>query len=105
MGVPSFPLADLLVFWGGVQQGFNGFEFRPAASASVIDRPTLLMSGEINPWVRPEESRAIYAALRGPKTLQFFEGLGHDTGLRRKPVEWKATVSTFLDNVARARTP
>src|SRR5258708_7520419 len=34
--IPSFPLADLLVFWGGVQEGFNGFQYRPGASASHI---------------------------------------------------------------------
>jgi len=99
MGVPSFPLADLLVFWGGVKQGFNGFQYRPAESASHIDRPTLLMSGGLDPWVTPDETRGIYAALRGPKTLQFFSGLGHDAGLRRRPSEWKASVSRFLDEL------
>jgi len=97
MGVPSFPLADLLVLWGGMQEGFNPFRYRPADSASRIDRPTLLMSGENDEWVRPEETRAIFDGLRGPKTLKLLPGVGHDSGLRHRPDEWKRAVAEFLD--------
>jgi pimeloyl-ACP methyl ester carboxylesterase len=99
MGIPSFPLADLLVLWGGMQAGFNGFRYRPAESASRIDRPTLLMSGENDEWVRPEEARTIFEGLIGPKTLRFFAGVGHDSGLRRRPGEWKSAVFEFLNQV------
>jgi fermentation-respiration switch protein FrsA (DUF1100 family) len=97
MGLPSFPMAELLVFWGGVQQGFDGLRYSPAASAALVDRPTLLMAGDRDPFVTPEETRAIHAALRGPKRLVFFEGLDHDVGLRRRPREWKSAVGAFLD--------
>jgi alpha-beta hydrolase superfamily lysophospholipase len=97
--VPSFPLADLLVFWGGVEQGFNGFSFRPAESATRVTCPTLLMNGDRDPWVRPEEARAIFAGLKGPKTLAFFAGVGHDSCLRNRPDEWNAEVSAFLELV------
>lgn len=30
MRLPSFPCAQLLLFWGGVQQGYNGFRYNPA---------------------------------------------------------------------------
>jgi len=102
MGVPSFPLADILVFWGGVQEGFNGFRYRPAESASRIDRPTLLLNGEDDEWVRPEEARSILDRLRGPKAITFFPGVGHDSYLRRRPEAWKAAVSGFLDEFLRA---
>jgi alpha-beta hydrolase superfamily lysophospholipase len=105
-GLPSFPLADLLVFWGGAQEGFNGFHFRPAESASSIDRPTLLMNGDDDPWVRPAEARAIAGALKGPTTLKFFAGVGHDSCLRHKPDEWKEAVREFLGHVLEAvRSP
>jgi alpha-beta hydrolase superfamily lysophospholipase len=98
-GIPSFPLADLLVFWGGVGEGFNGFQYRPVDSAAHIERPTLLMNSDSDPWVQPAEARAIFDALRGPKVLRFFAGVGHDTGLRRRPDEWKSAVGEFLDRV------
>lgn len=98
-GVPSFPLADLLVFWGGIQGGFNGFQYRPVESASRIGRPTLLMNGDRDPWVRPDEARAIFSALNGPKTLRFFSGVEHDSCLRQRPDEWKTAVAEFLGQV------
>jgi alpha-beta hydrolase superfamily lysophospholipase len=99
MGIPAFPAAHLLVFWGGVHAGFNGFRHRPVESASLVDSPTLLMSGEEDPWVTPEESRAIFNGLRGPKTLKLFSGVAHDSCLRRRPDDWKRTVSAFLSQV------
>ncbi len=95
-GLPSFPLADLLVFWGGAQEGFSGFRYRPVDSAARIRVPTLLMNGDQDEWVRVEEARAIFDALKGPKTLQFFEGVEHDSCLRRRPEEWKRAVAEFL---------
>jgi alpha-beta hydrolase superfamily lysophospholipase len=103
--IPSFPLADLLVFWGGVEEGFNGFQYRPVESASHIERPTLLMNGDRDPWVQPDEARAIFGALKGPKTLRFFAGVGHDSCLRRRPDEWKDTVAKFLAQLNAASEP
>jgi alpha-beta hydrolase superfamily lysophospholipase len=98
-GLPSFLLADLLLYWGGVQQGFDAFAFRPSESAARVASPTLLLSGDRDPWVRPEDARAVFDSLRGPRTLKFLEGVGHDAGLRRRPAEWRAAVAAFLDGV------
>jgi hypothetical protein len=46
MNVPSFPAAQLLVFWGGVQAGFNGFSHRPAEYAKSVSCPVLFLHGE-----------------------------------------------------------
>jgi len=89
----------LLVFWGGAQEGFNALGFEPAVSAAAIDRPTLLMNGDRDPWVRPQEARAIFNALRGPKTLRFFAGVGHDSCLGGHPDEWRRVVARFLGEV------
>ncbi len=97
-GLPSFPLADLLVFWGGAQEGFDALGFRPVDLAPRVRVPTLLMNGDQDEWVRVEEARAIFDALPGPKTLHFFAGVGHDSGLRNRPDEWKAVVGDFLEN-------
>lgn len=95
-GVPAFPLADLLVFRGGAQEGSNGFRYRPVHSASRVRVPTLLMNGDQDEWVRVDEARAIFENLKGPKTLQFFAGVGHDSCLRHRPDEWKRAVEGFL---------
>jgi len=43
LNVPSFPLAGLLVFWGGVQNGFWGFSFKPVEYAKSVKCPVLLL--------------------------------------------------------------
>jgi hypothetical protein len=63
------------------------------------------MNGEADPCVRPEEARAIHTALRGPKTLEFFAGVGHESCLRRRPDAWQSVVSGFLDRLLEPSPP
>ena len=43
MGVPSVPLAELLVMWGGWHAGFNAFKHNPVEYASSVSSPTLVL--------------------------------------------------------------
>ncbi|MGH9884802.1 MAG: alpha/beta hydrolase [bacterium] len=97
MGVPAFPAADLLVFWGGVQQGFSGFSYDPRAYAAHIDTPLLLIHGDRDPYVTAGESRSIVAAARGPVAELTCPGLGHASCLRARPLLWREAVTRFLD--------
>ncbi len=45
MGLPAFPAAHLLIFWGGVQQGFNAFRHNPVEYARNVACPVLLLHG------------------------------------------------------------
>lgn len=96
MGLPSFPAAELLVLWGGWQQGFNAFRYKPVDDAAAVRCPTLLMNGDRDPWVTIEEAGAIFDRLGGPKRLKIFPGLRHQSFLHARPQEWRRTVSGFL---------
>lgn len=96
MGLPAFPFAHLLVFWGGVQQGINAFNLAPAESARSVRCPTLLLAGEEDHRVLIADTRRVFANLAGPKTLKLFPGLGHESYLAARPDEWRSTVETFL---------
>ena len=96
-GIPSFPMAPLLVFWGGVQQGFNGFEHNPEKYASAVQVPTLLLYGKKDPKVSLEETENIFHALRGPKSKTYFPEAGHENYLNQYRNEWINTVSQFLE--------
>ncbi|MEL7316305.1 MAG: hypothetical protein AAFN08_15385 [Cyanobacteria bacterium J06559_3] len=39
MSLPSFPRAELIVLWGGWQQGINRFTHNPVAYAAATDSP------------------------------------------------------------------
>lgn len=98
MGVPSFPSARFLVFWGGVQQGFNGFAHNPVDYARSVRCPVLLMHGDKDPRVTAEQAQEIFANLAGSKQLQMFSDVGHQSCTKANPQLWKRTVAEFLSN-------
>ena len=103
MHVPPFPLADLLVFWGGAQNGFWAFGLRGEGYARQIQAPTLLLWGAADPRVTRAETDAIYAHLAGPKARHDFATAGHEPYWRKYPAEWRRQVRQFLAAPAAAR--
>ena len=100
--VPVFPAAELLVFWGGWQHGFNGFRYNPADYARQVRCPTLLMVGDRDERVTLDDSRRIFDALAGPKQMRIFTGLGHESLLQPRPQEWRETVASFLGGLGQS---
>jgi len=98
VGLPAFPAAHALLFWGGLQLGFNPFRHGALTYASSVDAPVLLMAGARDPWVTPAETRHIFEALRGPKQLYLCPGVGHASCLSSNPDRWTALVGAFVAN-------
>ncbi len=95
-GLPVFPAARLLVFWGGVQHGFNGFGHNPVEYARRVKCPALLLHGTHDQRVSAVQIQSIYQNLGGEKQLHFFEGLGHESYAAHRVDEWKECVARFL---------
>jgi alpha-beta hydrolase superfamily lysophospholipase len=98
MNAPAFPMAGLLVFWGGVQNGFWGFSYKPTEYAKKVTIPTLLMYGEKDEKVSRKETDQIYSNLNGPKKLVTFSKAGHENYLIDHKEDWVKEISTFLMN-------
>ncbi|MFC6999235.1 alpha/beta hydrolase [Rufibacter roseus] len=96
MGVPMFPMAYLLTFWGGALNGFNAFSHVPSEYAASIQVPTLLLYGEKDSKVTYQETEEIFRNLRGPKNLRTYPDAGHENYLLRYEGEWTADVKGFL---------
>lgn len=96
IGIPAFPMAGLLVFWGGVENGFWAFGHNPTEYAKNIKVPVLLMYGEKDPKVSRGEIDEIYANLSGPKELVTFSQAGHENYLNQYRPQWLSAVHTFL---------
>ena len=96
LGVPAFGLVDLFVFWGGEQQGFNGFAHNPVEYAAHVRAPTVLMLGSRDDRVLMPEGRAIFDALAGEKRFEVFEGLRHESLVRGNHDQWVRLVGAFL---------
>jgi uncharacterized protein len=96
MHIPSFPMAYLLMFWGGVENWFNPFSHNPANYAKKIHCPVLLFYGEKDIKVSAAETDLIYHNLAAPKKLVKFPLAGHENYLKKYNAEWTAQVSGFL---------
>ncbi len=96
LGLPAFPGAELLVFWGGLQAGFNGSLHDPAKYASSVTCPILFLHGSDDPRARVEEARRVFAAVLGWKQFEEFPALGHEPSSARYPERWTAAVSQLL---------
>ncbi|HLP50129.1 MAG TPA: alpha/beta fold hydrolase [Chitinophagales bacterium] len=98
MHVPAVPMAALLDFWGGVQNGFWAFSHNPIDYARAVHIPTLLMYGEQDARVSRWETDSIFANLAGVKQLKTYPLAGHESYMKKYRVEWTGDVDVFLRN-------
>lgn len=96
MNIPSFPVAPLLVFWGGLQNGFWAFSHNPSNYAKAVTCPTLLMYGEQDEKVSRKEIDEIFHSLKGEKFLRTYPSAGHENYLRKYRNRWMKDVKEFL---------
>ncbi|MCG3149040.1 MAG: hypothetical protein PCFJNLEI_02492 [Verrucomicrobiae bacterium] len=94
MGLPAFPFAHLLLFWGGVQHGFDPFRLNPVREAERVTCPALVLAGEHDPWVLPAEARSVASAMKGPTQFVLFTNGGHGSFASE---EYRLTLGAWLD--------
>lgn len=96
MGLPAFPLAHLLTFWGGVQHGFWAFGHNPSRYARDVHVPALVLAGGRDPRVKLQESLRLAGALAGEKELVIFPEAGHGPMIQADEEFWRQEVADFL---------
>ncbi|MEM8779958.1 MAG: alpha/beta fold hydrolase [Cyanobacteria bacterium P01_G01_bin.49] len=93
---PRFPIAELVVFWGSIQHGFNGFAHNPVTYANQVKCPTLLLHGKLDKWTTMAEINQIFQNLQGFKELVIFPNTGHSLLVTVDKDYWKRSVDQFL---------
>jgi len=96
LGVPDFFASELFLFWGGIQQGFNGFRHNPADYASDVKCPTLILHGRQDDRVKKPDAETLYTNLKGQKLLVVFKKAGHDLKLRYNRELWIKSIKEFM---------
>ncbi|MBC7828890.1 MAG: alpha/beta fold hydrolase [Chitinophagaceae bacterium] len=97
--LPEQPLAALLTFWGGVQQGFWAFSHNPCDYAAKIDCPVLVQHASQDTRVSLEETNCIYDNLKtAEKKLVIYETAGHESLYKKEPAKWESSIRDFLMN-------
>lgn len=99
--LPPSPMGELIVFWGSIQHGFNGFKHQPLEDAKVVKCPTLILAGERDRTVTIAEIKMLSQNINGFKNMVIFPQAGHEILARTDRELWTKTVTNFL---ARSQT-
>ena len=98
MHLPEEPLAILLTFWGGAEQGYWAFGIKPEEYVKKIHCPLLMQVGVHDLRVTPEESKEVFENCNQPKQLIIYDNSGHESLCKKEPLKWLASVSAFLNS-------
>ena len=96
MPVPSTPLAELLVFWGGWSAGIDGFDLDPCADAAHVRCPAIVIHGDQDSFVTSSEARAIFDRLGAWKRYHEFAGARHCGAKTADPERWNRALQELL---------
>jgi alpha-beta hydrolase superfamily lysophospholipase len=99
MGLPPTPLAELLLFWGGLQHGVNCFDMRPVDDAGVLACPVLLLQGGADERVGVSGAARLRAAFGSRAQAHVYPGVDHTLLASERPVEWSRDVGAFLSTL------
>ena len=95
-------IAPLLIFLGsiGAKLRFGVWfkEMRPVKALTENTVPMLFIHGAADDFIVPDNSKRLYAATKGPKSICFIEGAGHAVSTVTDPVTYNRTVRTFLED-------
>ncbi|HVI48510.1 MAG TPA: alpha/beta fold hydrolase [Chitinophaga sp.] len=96
--LPGTPLSQLLTFWGGLELGFWGFNYKPEIYAKQIHMPVLYCWGRQDNRVTATETQQVFTHLASTqKKLYIFEDAGHQSFCVKDPGKWKQAVKDFVN--------
>lgn len=96
MKLPAEPLAALVTFWGGVENGFWAFSMKPSNFVKKISCPVLLQWGKNDPRVSKEETEEVFHNINTQKEIVIYENSGHESLCKKENEKWLTTVTSFL---------
>lgn len=99
LSVPAFPMAGLLVFWGGLENNFWAYSLKPTEYVKTIKCPTLLLYGEQDEKVSRQEIDEIYLNLNCKKQLKTYPLAAHENYLTKYKQQWTSDITTFLQTL------
>ncbi len=97
-GLPPFPFAPLILFWGEQEGRFNASEIDAKKWIPRLSpRPVFLMQGGADKIISAESGELLYAAAGDPKELWYEPSLEHTMFDQVLPQEYERRVIDFLD--------
>jgi len=95
-GLPSFPFAPLVIFWGEREANLRLADVRPIDDiAQISPRAVLLIHGARDGVVPVENAYRLFAAARAPKALHIIANAAHAGLMDANPGEYEKQVAGF----------
>jgi uncharacterized protein len=97
MKIPNTPLSQMLMFWGSLERGYWGFDYKPSEYVKNIKTPVLLEWGQKDVRVLETETKLNFQNLgSADKKLVIYEESGHESFCKKENTKWKAEMKAFL---------
>lgn len=98
-GMPSFPFAQLVVFWAERIASARLSQIRPARVIGRISPGAVLIISDLKDDVadEPYDGEQLFLAAKQPKRLWQVQDAGHVQAFATRPEEWVERVGAFLD--------
>jgi len=96
-GLPKFPFATSLTFFGGLILNVDGFSISPENSLRRIHIPVLVIQSSEDDSVSVEDGERLFNHANDPKLFLLIAGANHAKGLEKDPQRYQKTVNEFLE--------
>lgn len=95
--VPAFPTIDFMMLWLRLRSGHPDIDaYSPVSRIAGCRTPILLIAGERDTLMPPEDVRRVYDGAAGPKEFWIVPGAHHAKCLEAAPADYETRVSGFL---------
>jgi hypothetical protein len=96
----SSPMAELIVFWGGIQHNFNGFSHNPVNFARKVHCPTLVFHGKRDRTTSVADVEELTDNLNVSRKLVIFPDAKHELLVKNDFSLWTNNVTQFLNKIS-----
>jgi len=97
-GLPPFPFAPLVTFFGELETGLDIHQLRPIDDlAQISPRAIMFIHGKNDPVVVVSNSHNLFNAAQDPKAIYIIENASHNGLMDADPAEFERQIVNFLD--------
>jgi len=97
-GLPPFPFAPLVIFFGELETGLDIHQLRPIDDlAQISPRAIMFIHGKNDPVVVVSNSQNLFNAAQEPKALYIVDDASHGGLMEADPEEFERQIVRFLD--------
>ena len=100
-GFPKFPFATSLVFWGGIINGFNGFDLAPEKYIAEAKFPIFIIQGTEDYQVSIGDANLLFNKAQEPKQMWIVNGSKHTGAFLDYPNLYENKVICFFDTYSK----